>query len=138
MNDIQNPNIKDESVVVTEGVEVLSIAEVNPKISFDDFAKVELRVGKVVSAEILEKSEKLLKLKVDFGEENPRQVISGIRKQFEDPTQLIDQTFVFVTNLVPRPIMGLESQAMIIAGKSEGGLALMSPTIDLPPGTLLL
>lgn len=112
------------------------------KITFDDFAKVELKIGKVESAEIIEKSEKLLKLKVDFGEvldgaPAPRQVISGIRKQFQDPAELIGRSFVFVTNLEPRPIMGFESHAMIVAGKSDEGLALMSPTIDMPAGTSL-
>ncbi len=113
-----------------------------PKITFDDFAKVELKIGKIESAEIIEKSEKLLKLKVDFGEvldgvSAPRQVISGIRKQFQDPTELIGKSFVFVTNLEPRPIMGFESYAMIVAAKSDEGMALMTPTIDMPAGTTL-
>lgn len=113
-----------------------------PKITFDDFAKVELKIGKIESAEIIEKSEKLLKLKVDFGEvldgvSAPRQVISGIRKQFQDPAELVGRSFVFVTNLEPRPIMGFESHAMIVAGKSDEGLALMTPTIDMPAGTSL-
>lgn len=106
-------------------------------IAFDDFAKVELRIGKILTAETLEKSEKLLKLSVDFGEEQPRQVLSGIRAQFQEPEELVNRSFVFITNLEPRKIMGLESQAMIIAGKSVDGLALMTPTIGLPPGTLL-
>lgn len=125
----------------TEATETSEVAapESAPQnfISFDDFAKVELRIGKIISAEILEKSEKLLKLAVDFGEAAPRQVLSGIRKQFQDPAEITDRSFVFVTNLQPRPIMGLESQAMIVAGKDESGLGLMTPTIDLAPGTLL-
>lgn len=119
-------------------------SEINQKnINFDDFVKVELRIGKIESAEILEKSEKLLKLAVNFGEVGSdgqiklRQVISGIRKQFQNPEELLNKSFVFVTNLEPRPIMGFESQAMIVAGKSDDGMALMTPTIDLPPGTLL-
>lgn len=106
-------------------------------IQFDDFAKVELRIGKVINAELVEKSEKLLRLSVDFAEAAPRQVISGIRSQFNDPVELVNRCFVFVTNLEPRKIMGLESRAMIVAGRDESGLALMTPTIDLAPGTLL-
>ncbi len=131
----------------------------NP-ITFDDFAKVEMKIGKIISAEMVEGSEKLLRLSVDFGEEAPRQVISGIAKQFvtvgktiqegdegdaeqesEVETKtivgLIGNSFVFITNLEPRMIMGLESQAMIVAGTADIGLALMAPTIDLPPGTQL-
>jgi methionine--tRNA ligase beta chain len=113
-------------------------------ITFDDFAKVEMKIGKILSAELVEGSEKLLKLSVDFAEELPRQVISGIAKQFvtmEADTKtihnLVGNSFVFITNLEPRMIMGLESQAMIVAGTAAIGLALMTPTIDLPPGTQL-
>lgn len=141
MNDQNINEPKDE--VVEVAAEILS-APVPTYISFDEFAKVELRIGKVLTAEIVEKSEKLLKLSVDFGEVVPRQVVSGIRKQFQDPAELVGRCFVFVTNLEPRPIMGLLSQAMIVAGKNNGnengegaGLGLMSPTIDLAPGTLL-
>ncbi len=131
----------------------------NP-ITFDDFAKVEMKIGKILSADIVEGSEKLLKLSVDFAEDAPRQVISGIAKQFvvagkavqegdegdaeqeleidtKTITGLVGNSFVFITNLEPRMIMGLESQAMIVAGTSEIGLALMTPTIELPPGTKL-
>lgn len=106
-------------------------------ISIDDFKKVEITLGKILSAEKLEKSEKLLKLSVDFAEAAPRQVISGIAKQFPDPVELVGKTFPFITNLEPRAIMGLESQAMILAASSEAGLALLSPTIDTPAGTKL-
>lgn len=113
---------------------------VNPQAStivFDDFLKVNMKVGKVVNAELIEKSEKLLKLNVDFGEEQARQVISGIREAFPDPQTLIGRTFAFVTNLEPRKILGLESQAMIIAAKDENGMALFEPTTTLAPGTSL-
>ncbi len=107
-------------------------------ITFDDFAKVQMTIGKVLSAEPVEGSEKLLRLTVDFAEESPRQVISGIARQFGASLDaLVGNSFVFVTNLEPRMIMGMESQAMIIAGTSENGLALMSPTLGLPAGTKL-
>lgn len=106
-------------------------------ITFDDFIKVEMKAGKVITAEILEKSEKLLRLTVDFGEKEPRQVISGIRQAFPDPTVLIGNTYAFVTNLEPRKIIGLESQAMIMAAKDEQGMVLFSPTGSITPGTTL-
>lgn len=106
-------------------------------ITIDDVQKVEIKIGKILSAENVEGSEKLLKLSVNFGEENPRQVISGIGKQYPDPSVLVGASHPFVTNLEPRMIMGLESQAMIFAASHEGTLALMSPTVDVPPGTHL-
>jgi methionyl-tRNA synthetase len=108
----------------------------DPKISIDDFAKVEMRVGTILSAEPVEGSEKLLKLSVDFGEASPRQVLSGIAKWIA-PESLVGQQRPFVTNLAPRPIMGLESQAMILAAKTEDGFALLAPTAPVSPGTKL-
>ncbi len=105
------------------------------KISFEDFQKIELRIGKITSAEKVEKSDKLLKLEVDFGEEK-RQVISGIAKEYS-PEDLIGKSFVFVTNLEPRSIMGQESQAMIIAADVEGKAVLIEPVKETPAGTKL-
>lgn len=82
-------------------------------ISIDDFKKVEIRVGEVLSAEEIEGSDKLLKLKVNFGTEE-RQVLSGIKAHVA-PEQIVGKRFPFVTNLAPRMMMGLESQAMILA-----------------------
>ena len=92
-------------------------------INFDDFQKIEIKVGGILSAEKVEGSEKLLKLSVDFGEEIPRQVVSGIAKTFTTPEILIGIQFIFITNLEPRKIMGLESQAMILAIKSADGVS---------------
>ena len=105
-------------------------------ISIDDFIKVEMKVGKILSAEKVEGSPKLLKLSVDFGEEKPRQVLSGIAKSFE-PEQLVEKKFTFVTNLAPRQIMSMESQAMILAAHDEDGLALFTPTKDIATGSVL-
>ncbi len=105
-------------------------------VPFDTFASVELRVGTVVSAEPVEGSEKLLRLTVDFGEDEPRQVVSGIAKHV-DPLGLPGRQFAFVANLPPRPIMGLESRAMILAADGDGGLALLAPTRPVPPGERL-
>ncbi len=89
-------------------------------ISIDDFKKVEIRVGEILSAEPVLGSEKLLKLRVNFGSEE-RQVVSGIAKHFPDTALLVSKKCAFATNVEPRSIMGLESQAMILAtGGSEG------------------
>ncbi len=83
-------------------------------ITMDDFAKVELRVGTILEAEEVPGSEKLIKQIVDFGELGKRQILSGI-KQWYKPSQLIGKQFVYVVNLEPRMMMGLESQGMILA-----------------------
>ncbi len=119
-------------------------------ISIDDFKKVEIRAGKVLSAEPVEGSEKLLKLSVDFGPafaeasvgkgRETRQVVSGIAK-FIKPEELVGTICGFVTNLEPRQIMGLESQAMIMAvsGETESGsfFSLMKFGNDVPPGSVV-
>jgi methionine--tRNA ligase beta chain len=109
-------------------------------ITIDDFKKVEIRAGKIVSAEAIEGSEKLFKLSVDFGEENKRQVISGIAK-YISTEELVGTTCAFVTNLEPRSIMGLESRAMIMAlsGGSPGGefFSLLKVSENVPPGSIV-
>ena len=106
-------------------------------ISMDDFKKVEVRAGKILSVETIEGSDKLLKLSVDLSEVAPRQVISGIKKYFEDPQTLVGVTCAFVTNLEPRQIMGLESQAMIMAASSEESFSLLRISDSVAPGSLV-
>jgi len=103
-------------------------------INIEDFAKVEIKAGKILSAEAVEGSNKLLKLMVDFNEENPRQVMSGIAK-FVSPEELVGTICAFTTNLEPRAIMGLESQAMIMAISTEDNFSLLKISNDIPPGT---
>ena len=83
-------------------------------LTIDEFAKLEARIGVVLSAEAVEGSEKLIRLMLDFGEEKPRQILSGIRKWYE-PETLIGKRMLFVINLAPRMMMGLESQGMLMA-----------------------
>lgn len=101
-------------------------------ISFEDFQKIELKVGKIVAVAKVEKSDKLLKLEVDFGEEK-RQVISGIAKEYS-PEDLVNKEFTFITNLEPRSIMGLESQAMVLAVDVAGEAVLLRPEREVPEG----
>jgi methionyl-tRNA synthetase len=102
-------------------------------IAFDDFMKVVLRVATVREAERVSGSDKLLRLQVDLGEER-RQVVAGIGKQFA-PEDLVGRQVVMVANLAPRKIFKLESQGMILAVDTpDGGLALLQPTREVPPG----
>jgi len=105
-------------------------------INIEDFAKVEIRAGKIVSAEGVEGSDKLLKLLVDFNEENPRQVLSGIAK-FIKPEDLVGVMCTFVTNLEPREIMGLKSEAMIMAISSGELFSLLKVSDNIPPGSVV-
>ena len=103
-------------------------------ISIDDFKKVDIRVGEIVSAEDIQGSDKLLKLKVNFGNEE-RQVLSRIKAFFADPQTLVGKRCLFVVNLAPRLMMELESQAMIMAagGDESGPFVLFETTA--PAGT---
>ena len=113
-----------------------SFAIIERMINIDDFSKVEMSVGKILEAEPIVGSEKLLKLKVDFGEEAPRQVLSGIAKWYQ-PSDLIDKSYVFVTNLEERLMMGFESQAMILAASNEDNVVLLEPNKEIKPGSKL-
>ena len=113
------------------------IININTKINYDDFKKVEMRVGKILSAESIPGSDKLYKLSVDFLENEPRQIVSGIAHYFADPQALVGKKVVFVTNLEPRPLMGLLSNGMILAAKSDDKLALMEVPEFIKEGTIL-
>ncbi len=105
-------------------------------ISFDDFAKVELKVGKILSAEKIPDTDKLLKLSVDFSEECPRQIVSGISLYFPEASVLVGKKCMFVTNLEPRKIRGYESNGMLLAvSTKEGVFSLLEPKDTIPPGT---
>lgn len=122
-------------------------------ISIDDFVKVEMAVGKILSVEKVENRDKLLKLSVDFGitkkilkdeEGNEiveevrdiRQIVSGIALYFEDYSVLVNKKVMFVVNLEPRNIAGLESNGMILAvSNSDGEFSLLYPDQNIKEGT---
>lgn len=114
----------------------LTIKATDSFISIDDFQKVEIKVGTVLSVNTIEGADKLYILQVDLGEEKPRQILSGIR-EFVQPEALLNKQFPFVTNLAPRMLRGHESQGMILAGSDDNGLALFNPTQPLVNGTRL-
>ena len=107
-----------------------------PEITFDDFMKVQLRVGEIIACEPVPKSNKLLKETVKFGEEI-RTIVSGIAKHYS-PEEMVGKKVVFVTNLAPRKICGIESQGMIMAAEDENGnFSLIVPEKDVASGTVL-
>jgi methionine--tRNA ligase beta chain len=102
-------------------------------INFEEFQKIDLRVGKIVESERVEGSEKLLKLKVDLGVEK-RQIVAGIGK-FYQPEDLIGREIVVVVNLEPKILKGIESQGMLLAADFEGKPVLLRPDAEVPAGT---
>jgi methionyl-tRNA synthetase len=103
------------------------------EISFDDFSKLDIRIGKILKAERVEKSKKLLKLQVDTGIDT-RTVMSGIAEHFS-PEEIIGKQVTILVNLAPRKIMGVESQGMILmASDKDGTLKLLSPSAEVAPG----
>lgn len=106
-----------------------------PIVSFDEFNKIDLRIGMVVACEEKEGSDKLLRLTVDFGIDGKRTILSGI-KQWYKPETLIGKSFLFVLNLEPRKIMGDESAGMILAANAKKPVPL-KPISKVPPGTAL-
>lgn len=106
------------------------------RISIEDFAKIEVKVGTVLTAERVPETDKLLRLTVDLGEESgPRQIVSGINAYVNEPEDLINRQLAFVTNLAPRTIKGLESNGMLFAVGSDETFAFLSPDRSVPPGT---
>lgn len=111
--------------------------ENNEKISIDDFKKVEIKIGHILSVEKVENADKLLKLSVDFGEGEPRQIISGIALFFSDINALVGKKCAFATNLEPRTIKGLESNGMILAVNGENFFSLLEVSVDVVPGSAI-
>jgi methionine--tRNA ligase beta chain len=89
-----------------------------PIVSYEDFAKLDLRVGTVKKCERKEGSEKLLRLTVDFGDDGEKNILSGIAQWYQ-PEEIMGKQYVFVINLEPRKLMGEESQGMILAANSD-------------------
>ncbi len=113
-----------------------AVATPDGKISIDDFAKVELRVAQVKTAERVKGADKLLRLEVDLGTE-VRQLVAGIAEAYE-PETLIGRKVVIVANLAPRKLRGLESNGMIVAASPEGGKPVLASFLeDVPIGTRL-
>ena len=105
-------------------------------IDIEDFAKVKLMVGTITACEAVAGSKKLLKLQVDFGSHGSRQILSGVAEWFK-PEDIITKQVIFVTNLKPRKMMGLDSQGMMLTAKDGNGMRLLTPTGQVENGTCL-
>ena len=104
-----------------------------PQITIDDFAKIEMKVGQVLSCEKHPKADKLLVSQIDIGEEKPRQIVSGIAGSYK-PEQMVGKKVVVITNLAPAKLRGVESQGMILAGMGEDLIEVLSVE-KLPVGS---
>ena len=102
-------------------------------VKFEDFQKIDLRVAKIIKAEKVENSEKLIKIEVD-GKEEKRQIIAGIGKCYK-PEDLIGKKIIIVWNLEPKVLFGLESKGMLLAANTEGGPVLLTVDKEVPAGT---
>ncbi|RMF81026.1 MAG: methionine--tRNA ligase subunit beta, partial [Nitrospirae bacterium] len=105
------------------------------RIGIDDFARVELRLGRIEAAERIAGADRLLKLAVDLGEGAPRTIVAGIAQAYT-PEALVGRTVVVVANLKPAKLRGVRSEGMVLAaGEGPEGLRLITVDADLPPGT---
>ncbi len=132
LEEVARQNLLLGKVVEDEApkVDITPIAET---ISIDDFVKVDLRVGKILSAEAVKGADKLLHLKVDIGEATgPRTIVAGIAKAYK-PEQLLERKVVIVANLAPRKLKGIESQGMIVAASLEGGSPVLAAFLEEVP-----
>lgn len=103
-------------------------------IKYEEFSKINLRVAKILQAQRVEGSEKLVKLQIDVGELGERQLVAGIGTIYE-PEILVGKQIIIVANLEPRKLMGFESQGMLLAASDELGPVLITPESEVKPGT---
>ncbi len=106
-------------------------------IDFEEFKKLDLRIAKIISAEGIEGTDKLLKLKLDVGNLGKRTVVSGI-KRYYNPKDLVGKLVVYLSNLKPKTFKGVESQGMVLAAISEDEAILLSPEKSVLPGAKII
>jgi methionyl-tRNA synthetase len=138
LSEIREPSASDSSKTPSLQSPATEVEELTSFIEIDDFAKVDLRVGQVISAERIPKADKLLLLKIDLGEAQPRQILAGIAQYYE-PEKLIGRKVVIVANLKPRKLRGYESQGMVVAASygEEGRPVIATFAEDVPNGARL-
>jgi methionyl-tRNA synthetase len=129
--------VSAEQAVLLGRAPSLQAAPAGPQITIDDFSKVDLRVGQVLSAERVKGADKLLHLKVDLAEAEPRSIVAGIAEAYA-PEALVGRKVVIVANLAPRKLRGLTSNGMIVAASVEGGKPVLAGFLeDIPVGARL-
>jgi methionyl-tRNA synthetase len=108
---------------------------ISSEITYDDFAKLDIRIGLIIATERVPETDKLIKCTIDFGVLGERTIVSGIA-EYRTAESLIGKKCVYLVNLAPRMIRGVESQGMLLAASTDDGqFALLCPDTDLPPGT---
>lgn len=116
---------------------MVNMPEDKPRISYDDFAKLDIRIGTIVSAELVPNTDKLIKCVVNFGDPpaggGKRTIVSGIA-EWKSPADLVGKQFPYVMNLEPRIIRGIESQGMLLAIRTKDGISLLNPNNSVEPG----
>ncbi|KDA53236.1 methionyl-tRNA synthetase [Thermoanaerobaculum aquaticum] len=132
------PKVDDKAffaeVKVSEQVSEQGSTQQSELVSIEEFARIKLVVGKVVTAERVPKSKKLVRLEVDLGEGQPRQIVAGIGGSYQ-PEELVGKLIVVVANLKPATLMGVESRGMLLAATlPDGSPVLLTPEKDVPPG----
>ncbi len=126
------------------------MAEAKPQITFDEFARIDLRIARITQAEAHPNADKLLRLQVDDGTGVPRQICAGIRANYPDPQVLVGRLITIVANLAPRTIRGEESRGMLLAAsemaKEAGGgmdagverkVVVLTPMAEIGPGSIV-
>ncbi len=125
---------KSESKKTTE--KLSEEAQTAPELNFDDFKKVEMRVGTIITAEKHPNADKLLRFEINLGEDSPRQILSGLA-EFFNPADLVGRQVCVVANLAPRKIRGLVSHGMVLTAEKDGKLELLSVGGPVPDGSLI-
>lgn len=109
-------------------------------LTYDDFAKLDIRIGTVIAAELIPETDKLIKCMIDFGDPlaggGTRTIVSGIA-QWKKPEDLVGKQLPYIVNLAPRMLRGVESQGMLLAAGDENGVALLFPERTVKNGTKL-
>jgi methionyl-tRNA synthetase len=122
---------------LTDNAQDAGITEAQTRISIDQFAQIDLRVGQILTAERIPNADKLLRLEVDLAEPEPRQILAGIAEYYE-PEHLVGQKILVVSNLQPRKLRGFESRGMLLAASGENGRPLLATVpADAPNGSRL-
>lgn len=107
-----------------------------PEIQYEDFAKLDIRIGTVIMAEMVPETDKLIKCTVDFGEFGQRTIVSGIA-EWKKAEDIIGKQLPYIVNLAPRVLRGVVSQGMLLAASDESGVALLEPERNVQSGTRL-
>jgi len=134
MDKILNQRVK--AAMAKESGKKEPLAEYKPPIEYDDFAKLDIRIGKIVSAERIKKSNKLLRVLVDIGDESPRQVVAGLAEYYK-PEEMVGKVVNVLVNLKPVKLCGVESQGMILAAELGKNVALLTADKEMEPGSCI-